>query len=303
MNALLHVENEKGVEVCFSPVSLDECFSIKGSASAGDSKLKHVTISSYSKDEKILSGSIARTSMQISSVPKGFCRYLYERKKAGVINYGDITLYVLPPKNPDDTVLSCISSSLSAVTNYAEKTAPSSSSSDSQNRISSTSTSSDASSSSVTAAPKKSTVSVKAAKGDDFLSSLLNKMQSTSKLRTAVGVAAPTDVLARVETIDRYDALENRIRTQLVAFEDDASYMELRLEPMDKDGRYVVHDVVSDFPDLISTAIGDFDERHVIIYRRGFCPEGVDVHTTTQIPKNFMVRKKDNSYGKAITTG
>jgi hypothetical protein len=92
-----------------------------------------------------------------------------------------------------------------------------------------------------------------------------------------------------------------------------------RLEPMDKDGRYVVHDVVTDFPDLgsyaiyvyidislfvymyryvykhiyihihtyiyiyiytciyiclVSTAIGDFDERRVIIYRRDYIPEG-----------------------------
>ena len=43
---------------------------------------------------------------------------------------------------------------------------------------------------------------------------------------------------------------------------------------MDKDGMYVVHDVVDDYPDLASFAVGDLDERHVVVYRRGFQPEG-----------------------------
>jgi hypothetical protein len=48
-----------------------------------------------------------------------------------------------------------------------------------------------------------------------------------------------------------------------------------RLEPMDKDGMYVVHDVVDDYPDLASTAIGDLEERHVVVYRVGHHPEGM----------------------------
>ena len=43
---------------------------------------------------------------------------------------------------------------------------------------------------------------------------------------------------------------------------------------MDKDGMYVVHDVVDDYPDLASTAIGDLEERHVVVYRVGHHPEG-----------------------------
>ena len=38
---------------------------------------------------------------------------------------------------------------------------------------------------------------------------------------------------------------------------------------------YVVHDVVDDYPDLASFAVGDLEERHVVVYRRGFQPEGV----------------------------
>lgn len=48
-----------------------------------------------------------------------------------------------------------------------------------------------------------------------------------------------------------------------------------RLEPMDKDGMYVVHDVVDDYPELASIAIGDLEERHVVIYRIGFHPVGM----------------------------
>ena len=40
---------------------------------------------------------------------------------------------------------------------------------------------------------------------------------------------------------------------------------------------YVVHDVVDDYPDLASFAIGDLEERHVVVYRRGFQPEGMSV--------------------------
>ena len=44
---------------------------------------------------------------------------------------------------------------------------------------------------------------------------------------------------------------------------------------MDKDGMYVVHDVVDDYPELASIAIGDLEERHVVIYRIGFHPVGI----------------------------
>lgn len=56
---------------------------------------------------------------------------------------------------------------------------------------------------------------------------------------------------------------------------------------MDKDGMYVVHDVVDDYPDLASFAVGDLEERHVVVYRRGFQPEGT----------YLQYAEKDNDYG------
>ena len=93
--------------------------------------------------------------------------------------------------------------------------------------------------------------------------------------------------------MDRYTALENSIRAELSVFETDPSFMELRLEPMDKDGRYVVHDVVTEFPDLVSTAIGDHNERHVVVYRRGHVPEGVEVHVQLR-PSGYAKKRKDD---------
>jgi predicted RNA-binding protein Jag len=71
--------------------------------------------------------------------------------------------------------------------------------------------------------------------------------------------------------VNSFQALENRIREQLKIFENPET-MEFRFEPMDKDGRYVVHDVVDEYPELMCTAVGDYDERHVVVYRKGFVP-------------------------------
>jgi hypothetical protein len=172
MNTILHVENEKGVEVTFSP-PLHKVFAVK---EPQNSRLISVTISSYSKDGKVLNGSIAKTRMQISCVPQGFCRYLYDRRKAGVIKYDDLTLYVLPPKSPEDTILSCICAT-SASNDHDEKGSPSSSLLDQSKTktIAPSSNSSSSSSSSKSTAPPSSKPTITAPK-DDIMSILLNKV-------------------------------------------------------------------------------------------------------------------------------
>eukprot|EP00595_Chromulina_sp_UTEXLB2642_P003391 CAMPEP_0196767296 /NCGR_PEP_ID=MMETSP1095-20130614/38597_1 /TAXON_ID=96789 ORGANISM="Chromulina nebulosa, Strain UTEXLB2642" /NCGR_SAMPLE_ID=MMETSP1095 /ASSEMBLY_ACC=CAM_ASM_000446 /LENGTH=134 /DNA_ID=CAMNT_0042134567 /DNA_START=374 /DNA_END=775 /DNA_ORIENTATION=- len=45
---------------------------------------------------------------------------------------------------------------------------------------------------------------------------------------------------------------------------------------MDQDNRYVVHEVVIDFPDLLATAVGELDERHIIVYRKGHTPKDLE---------------------------
>lgn len=172
MNALLHVEKEKGVEVLFSP-SLQDAFCIVGPITV-DSRLTSITVSGYSKDENILNGSISKSKLEISCVPKAFCQYLFDRKKAGVMKFGDIVLYVLPPKNRTDLILSCISPTPSSKLSKASQGVASSSSSSSgvssdQNGKSSSTTNSK----NIPSAPAPVPTAVK---GDDFLSSLLNKV-------------------------------------------------------------------------------------------------------------------------------
>jgi hypothetical protein len=52
--------------------------------------------------------------------------------------------------------------------------------------------------------------------------------------------------------------------------------------------RYVVHDVVSQYPALNSIGIGDHDERHVVIYRIDSPPEHLLMHIQA---KDMQVRR------------
>jgi len=301
---LLKVLNvDKGIEepvgdVVFDP-PLHVVFPSSSSSSGGATRLTHVTVTGYTKEDRVLSRSLEKTTttMQFTKEPQetlkklvSFGRYLADRKKAGIIKYNNaINLYILPPANKEDGSLVCISSfDAKKAAAAAPPPPPSSRSGSSSSSSSSSSTaragtsSSSSSSSSAPSLPK-----------DDFLASILTKMESTTHLRS-VGVSgtAPTAVLDRAEAMDRYQALEKRIRVELGVFDTDPSFMELRLEPMDKDGRYVVHDVVTEFPDLVSVAIGDYDERHVVIYRKGHVPEGVEVYVNLR-PTAPIKKKKD----------
>lgn len=176
MNALLHVEKEKGVEVLFRP-ALDEYFGSTELSGQSPSILTSVTIESYSKDSHILSGSGSSAKMEIENVPKGFRQYLYDRKKAGVISYKGSTLYVLPPRNRDDTVLAW---STPVKSNRIDHSSDQASNPSVQSRSSNDAKSSSSSStkaSSVMMAPSQIAPPPPNSKNDgDFLSSLLNKV-------------------------------------------------------------------------------------------------------------------------------
>ena len=66
------------------------------------------------------------------------------------------------------------------------------------------------------------------------------------------------------------------------AFEGEPDLKELRFEAMDKDKRYVVHDVITQYPNLVSASVGDMEDRHVVVYRRGHQPADVEVHVTKE---------------------
>lgn len=172
MNVLLHVEKEKGVEVTFEP-SLNDCFPHTNNATTSEPNLIPLAITSYSKEENVLNGSVGRMKMKISSVPKGFCQYLYDRKKAGVISYNNSLLYVLPPANREDDYLFCITATLPP---RSFKNADSVTPAETRIETTSTSSSSVTKSSSAATAPKSEKQATDGKKGDDFLSSLLSKV-------------------------------------------------------------------------------------------------------------------------------
>ena len=52
-----------------------------------------------------------------------------------------------------------------------------------------------------------------------------------------------------------------KLKAQLDDFVEDESATELELEPMEKDLRFICHDVVQEYQNLVSASIGDDDQR------------------------------------------
>ena len=67
----------------------------------------------------------------------------------------------------------------------------------------------------------------------------------------------------------RVQILEDEVRAKLKDFYADNSSKSLKLPPMDKCDRSIVHDVVAcEFPELQSDSVGDGEDRSAIIYRK-----------------------------------
>ena len=89
------------------------------------------------------------------------------------------------------------------------------------------------------------------------------------------------DSEVRNKTVSYITRMETELKAKLQEFAEDPKQKVLRLEPMEKDYRYVVHDMVGLFETLLSASCGDMDERHVVIYKKGQeVPEGVEIHVS-----------------------
>ena len=66
------------------------------------------------------------------------------------------------------------------------------------------------------------------------------------------------------EVCDQIRSLEIKLRAQIDEFIADVFAFELELEPMDRDKRFICHDVVQDYPDLVSASVGEDDLRQII---------------------------------------
>ena len=73
-------------------------------------------------------------------------------------------------------------------------------------------------------------------------------------------------------------AFEKELMDRFSVFLEDPTFHVLELEPMDKDDRYIVHDIVSSkCPHLNCVAVGDFDERRCVVFREGHRPADIDL--------------------------
>lgn len=201
----------------------------------------------------------------------GFAKYLKQRGKAGVAKQDRNTLYLLPPSGEGEAMITCL-----VTTKHREQPSSISSLSSSAARPAANYGSTPAA---PPAAPPSAAPKKQAPKPVGLLGALASKMNNTEAARTALMNKKDREV--RDKTVSYITRMETELKAKLQEFADDDKQRVLRLEPMDKDYRYVVHDMVGLFESLLSASCGDMDERHVVIYKKGDeVPEGVEIHVS-----------------------
>ena len=130
-------------------------------------------------------------------------------------------------------------------------------------------------------------MSKKSNKGS-LLTGLLAKVDETNKIRSTITLPK--------KDVNRFVELENRIRQYIKKFDDDINVTKLALEPMTKDERYRVHDIITNeyHNTLVSLSEGDQEDRHIVIYRKGHQPIETGVATITNIKVNNTTSKKND---------
>ena len=212
-----------------------------------------------------------------------FGAFLRERKKAGICHFEGNDIYVLPPPVGAELIQCFIMRPKQVI----EAKRPSiqrapfvGPSKGNKSQVSSSSSS--------TAEPKSS-------KPMSMLASLTSRASAGVEAR----VLSQAVKNAKAAQVKNADYLEQDIRMKMEEFEADPSLNEVRLDPMEKDQRYVVHDVVSQYSHLVSASVGDMEDRHVVVYRRGFQPADVEIEVA-EGPRRVVPVKNTNQFtGKA----
>lgn len=256
----LFVNNEKEEFIC----------SIKSETNNIPNKL---VVNTYSRDSHVLKN---KRTFQIRpatdvDVKKflGFGKYLLERGKAAAINLDlNRVLYLLPPRKSDSPSFETLQAAIFRSGVLEEGT------SGETNKL-------------VVKEGSNPTAS-----SGGLLSSLLAKAEETVKTREPGTYSKPA-------TENRAQATEKRVRTRIEAFiaanqaldlgqwqgldDEDGEWgaasastigKVLVFEPMDKDLRFIIHELVeTEFSSqLVSISAGDDEERHVEVYIRGYEP-------------------------------
>lgn len=232
-------------------------------------------VGGYTRDPKVLAlGSSSSSACKVVMLSgqdqkekkrlSGFAGYLQGRGKAGVVKREGCIIYLLPPKvGAKIDTIQCV------VVTKGEK-------SSAEQNVTSVS-------SAIEAPPLPSEPATKAPeepelpKPSGLLGSLISKTSRTDSARILLQNKKKEE--QRNQTVDYITRMEKDLHARLKEFSEDDGQVVLRLEPMDKDYRYVVHDIAGQFENLLSASCGDMDERHVVVYKKGGqVPEGVELH-------------------------
>ncbi len=117
--------------------------------------------------------------------------------------------------------------------------------------------------------------------GGNLLSSILDKMETTNKFRESnVSHVTEADKVKSM-VMDQVHAYESEIKDKIGEFLLNKELNEITIDTTnDPQAAYIIHDTVTnEFPDLVSTSVGTYDDRRVIVYRKGYQPQELTLYT------------------------
>ena len=290
----LHVRNEKGQDElvdtvkCIVPpqTPADPVMEIAASKIPPENK---ISVTRYTRDDAILYPTSASSfyKFRMLSAGKdgakkliGFGSYLRERKKAAVFKLNNLhECYIVPPtadRNIETMGLSCLSKH-----SILEKAASSNQAATATTALSSSTS------------PSSSSKPSKTAVGPPgLLSSILSKIPDQKNSTDTIAAKEIRERKARDEYIRSFEV---KIKAQLDEFLDDETQTQLEFDPMEHDLRYYCHYAAEDYDSLISASIGEDENRHVVVYKKGHEPADLFAQ---DIPQGYRVL-----LGAALTGG
>ena len=130
--------------------------------------------------------------------------------------------------------------------------------------------------SNVATAPLKSKPS-----GGNLLFSILDKMETTNKFRDSNASHVTEADKVKSIVMDQVHAYESEIKDKIGEFMLNKELNEITIDTTnDPQAAYIIHDTVTnEFPELVSTSTGTYDDRRVIVYRKGYQPQELTLYT------------------------
>ena len=117
--------------------------------------------------------------------------------------------------------------------------------------------------------------------GGNLLFSILDKMETTNKFRESnVSHVTEADKVKSM-VMDQVHAYESEIKDKIGEFLLNKELNEITIDTTnDPQAAYIIHDTVTnEFPELVSTSVGTYDDRRVIVYRKGYQPQELTLYT------------------------